>query len=242
MKHLVENKMSCLKDARMHSTITITDVREAINNLSTGKAVGFDSIPSEMFKAGVNTALSIVVTWLMDAMWSIGHITPSFNISLITPIPKPGKAHNDASDFRPISVSTSLATIFEEIVRQNICLNISCNQFGFKPYTSTKHSFFVVRETLEHYKRGGSYCWAASLDATKAFDRLWRDGLFVKLIIKYPMWFGVRYTYTTAYLRRQFGLVKEFLIFFELKKELSREELSHRFSLTSSLMTCSMNA
>ena len=68
MKHLVENKMSCLKDARMHSTITITDVREAINNLSTGKAVGFDSIPSEMFKAGVNTALSIVVTWLMDAM------------------------------------------------------------------------------------------------------------------------------------------------------------------------------
>ena len=46
--------------------------------------------------------------------------------------------------------------------------------------------FFVVRETLEHYKRGGSYCWAASLDATKAFDRLLRDGLFVKLMNKIP--------------------------------------------------------
>jgi hypothetical protein len=39
-----------------------------------------------------------------------------------------------------------------------------------------------VNETLNHYKCGGSNCHIVSLDAAKAFDKLWRDGLFFKLI------------------------------------------------------------
>ena len=40
----------------------------------------------------------------------------------------------------------------------------------------------MVNETLNHYKDSNSNCHAVSLDAAKAFDKLWRDGLFFKLI------------------------------------------------------------
>ena len=128
---------------------------------------------------------SIVLTWYFDKIFRFGVMPADFNISLITPIPKNNRQTIDPSEFRPISVSTTLSMIFEDIIGQNIIL-ICANQFGFKSLTSTKHAYFVVNETLQHYRDGKSRCWAVALDATKAFDRRWRKELFFKLIDKVP--------------------------------------------------------
>ncbi|CAF0857609.1 unnamed protein product [Brachionus calyciflorus] len=67
------------------------------------------------------------------------------------------------------------------------CFNdLHPNQFGYKKNSSCKQAHFVVNETINYYKHGGSKVHLISLDATKAFDRLWRDGLFYKLIGKIP--------------------------------------------------------
>jgi hypothetical protein len=55
---------------------------------------------------------------------------------------------------------------------------------GFKPKTSTKHAYFVVNETMQMYKRSKVQCYVACLDAKKAYDKEWRDGMFYKLIDK----------------------------------------------------------
>ena len=39
----------------------------------------------------------------------------------------------------------------------------------------------VVNEVINYYQRGRSPSFVVSLDATKAFDKLWRAGLFFKL-------------------------------------------------------------
>ena len=72
--------------------------------------------------------------------------------------------------------------------------------------TSTKHAYFVVNETLQLYRDGGSPCWAASLDATKAFDRLWRSGLFYKLIDKIP---DVIWRILFLYYKSSKGMIKQ---------------------------------
>jgi hypothetical protein len=41
-----------------------------------------------------------------------------------------------------------------------------------------------MKETILHYTENKSGCKVASLDAAKAFDKTWRDGLFFKLISK----------------------------------------------------------
>ena len=55
------------------------------------------------------------------------------------------------------------------------------NQFGFKKFTSTTHALFAVKETIVKYSESGTPCHVVSLDAEKAFDKVWRDGLFHKL-------------------------------------------------------------
>lgn len=112
--------------------------------------------------------------------------TPSdFNTSLLTPIPKKGTLMTP-SDYRPISVSNVYAIISEKLILTKINFDemISKNQFGYKRKTSCKHAYFVVNGTINYYNSGGSTVHLASLDATKAFDKLWRAGLFYKLKYK----------------------------------------------------------
>lgn len=64
----------------------------------------------------------------------------------------------------------------------------SSKQFGYKKNTSCKHAYFIVKETINYYKHGSSEIKLVSLDATKAFDKLWRAGLFFKLYDKIEKW------------------------------------------------------
>ena len=56
------------------------------------------------------------------------------------------------------------------------------NQFGFKRNSSCKLALFCIRETILKYIENNSTCYLISLDAEKAFDKLWRPGIFYKLI------------------------------------------------------------
>ena len=111
-------------------------------------------------------------------MFALCIIPTDFNILLITTIPKIKITGADPNNFRPISVSSTYALLLELILDNRMNLKLHDNQFGFKKRTSTKHAYFVLNETIIYYKNGGSHCNVVSLDAAKAFDRLWRNGLF----------------------------------------------------------------
>ena len=116
-------------------------------------------------------------------MISLGVIPDCFNTSLLILIPKNGELRSP-SDYRPISVSTSTATLFEILLLDKIpwIKAPNDNQFGYKDKTFCKSAFFVANETNRYYKFGGSYMHSVSLDAAKTFDKLWRNGVFFKLI------------------------------------------------------------
>ena len=83
-------------------------------------------------------------------------------------------------------MSTSIALIYEALIKDKIDFRsiTNCNQLGYPNNTSCKHAYFVVNETINYYRHGKSAIYIASLDATKAFDKLWRGGLFYKFIPK----------------------------------------------------------
>ena len=115
-------------------------------------------------------------------MLKYGHIPSNFNVCLVTPIPKKNTL-NEPSDARPISVSSVFANLFKSLILNltNIQSLIHLNQLGYKNNTSCKNVFFLVNETINYYVNGGSSLYLVSLDASKAFDKLWRVGLFYKL-------------------------------------------------------------
>ena len=54
-------------------------------------------------------------------------------------------------------------------------------QFGFKSKSSCNHAIFVLTEAIDYFRSKGTPIHLVSLDATKAFDHVWLDGLFFKL-------------------------------------------------------------
>ena len=61
-------------------------------------------------------------------------------------------------------------------------MNTDNLQFGFKKRTSTSHTIFTLKSTVDYFTNRGSKVYVAFLDATKAFDRISHYGLFSKLI------------------------------------------------------------
>ncbi len=104
----------------------------------------------------------------------------------MVPIPKKSNL-TSLGDYRPISISisisTSLTTLFETVLFEKLSWidNVNPCQFGYRRNTSCKTEFFVANEAFQYYKFAGSNMHAVSLDAAKAFDKLWRVGLFYSL-------------------------------------------------------------
>ena len=111
-------------------------IREAVGNLKAGKAAGIDNLTNEFFKNGNIDSLIFLLKLFFDSMGSTGFLPSEFNTAIIIPIPKSDKLTKPV-DYRPISLSTPLTTIFECIMLEKLaCLrNISPNQFGYRKKT-----------------------------------------------------------------------------------------------------------
>ena len=93
------------------------------------------------------------------------------------------KRVNDKNNYRPICLSNICSKIIELVIFNRICtfLQSSPNQFGFKPKHGTELCVFAFKELLRFYQKHGSAMHVAFLDASKAFDRVNRRKLLLKL-------------------------------------------------------------
>lgn len=191
-------KHTDLKNTNFFSNFQIESV---IKDLKIGKSCGFDNISNEMIKYGKCSYLVNLLNIIFNNMIRFGHTPSEFNISVVTPIPKKSEL-NTPSDYRPISVSSVFTLIYEALINNKINLNshISNNQFGYKPGTSCKHAYFVANETINYFMSQKTSMHIASLDASKAFDKLWRAGLFYKLRDKIPVeyWRAIKSYYNES--------------------------------------------
>ncbi len=164
---------------------SLYDIDQIIKKLKNNKASGFDFITNEMIKNAMCPELIKIFHHIFNYMYKTGYTPCNFNISLVTPIPKKGELYTP-SDYRPISVSTTYAMIYERLLLQNLTINhlISSNQFGYKNKTSSKHAYYLVNEAIRYYNRSKIPLFCVSLDCQKAFDKVWRAGIFHKLIGK----------------------------------------------------------
>ena len=145
-------------------------VEEALDFL---KPASYGSFSNEFFVMGRSSTLSNLLHTFFNLMLSSGYVPDKFNTSVLIPLPK-GKEISKLADYRPISISTPMCTLFELLIKKSMPFldYLHPNQFGYKKETSCKSAYFVVNETLNHYNFSGSNCYAVSLDAAKAFDKL----------------------------------------------------------------------
>ena len=184
--HFRVNRDNFVWDENLDRMISEDDIRNAVNNLRSGKSPGEDGIPAEFYKA-IFPVIKEQLIDLFNKIFSQAYFPESWCNSLIIPIHKKG-LQTDPNNYRGISLLSVFGKVFMNIMNVRISKwcernEILCQeQGGFKKQFSTIDSVFVLETVIRKYlmkPKGRFYC--AFVDFTKAFDLLNRDSLWYKL-------------------------------------------------------------
>ncbi|GFU22890.1 probable RNA-directed DNA polymerase from transposon X-element [Trichonephila clavipes] len=112
----------------------------------------------------------------------------SWKTAVVIHILKPDKNPELAQNYRPISLLSCLSKVYEFVLLQR--LNQHCaaanfiipQQCGFRPKCSTVHQLLRVTELIHSGFAKHEATSILFLDIAKAFDKIWHDGLLIKLI------------------------------------------------------------
>ena len=105
---------------------------------------------------------------------------------IITTLHKGGrKSKKDPNSYRAITLTSSILKLFERLILDRLYNNLekpfNVTQGGFRPSTGCNMSSLMLKECISFAKENHSKLFACFLDIHKAFDKVWHNGLFVKL-------------------------------------------------------------
>lgn len=163
--------------------VTVELLDNIINKLKRGKAASVDNITAEHIKF----CHPIVVTILakLFALMSFYEYVPNdFGSSLTVAIPKGDSCTSKTDDYRGITVSPVISKIFEHSLMSYYSefLYSADFQFGFKEGSSCSQAVYTVRKTIEYFIERDSTVSVCAIDLAKAFDKVNKYALFIKLI------------------------------------------------------------
>ena len=103
------------------------------------------------------------------------------------PVHKPGKKRNEASSYRPISLTSCIGKTMERMINTRLSWYLESNniitpeQAGFRQHHSTEDQVTYIAQKIEDGFQDKRHTLTVWLDMEKAFDKVWKDGLRLKL-------------------------------------------------------------
>jgi ribonuclease HI len=170
----------------LNNIITEDEVIEARKHVGYNKASGPDNIHNQLLKHGgdyFNQSLTILFNW----SYTIGYMPKQWKLCNIAPIPKPGKDHTKATNYRPIALLSCVGKLMERIFSQRLLKYLketellNSSQAGFQSYHNTYELLLKLTENIYQTFKNNSILEAVFLDISSAYDSVWRDGLRYKL-------------------------------------------------------------
>uniref|UniRef100_A0A1Y1KUU7 Reverse transcriptase domain-containing protein n=1 Tax=Photinus pyralis TaxID=7054 RepID=A0A1Y1KUU7_PHOPY len=158
------------------------EIKRIILQQHPRRAPGHDQISYRALQNITRTALAYL-TRIYNAILYLKHFPESWKESVIIMLPKPGKNLTNPSSYRPISLLPTMAKIFERALLARLLPRITMRdeQFGFRPgHSTTLQIIKLIDQVVEAANRGKTSV-ALSLDNERAFDKVWKVSLLVKL-------------------------------------------------------------
>ena len=161
------------------------DLGKYRQQLKAGRAMGMDGISPEHLKHAP-VKVDIHLSLLFNSFIRHSFLPASFMPVKITPIVKSTTGDISSSkNYRPVAIATAASKIFELAILDKVDAigDIPVdNQFGFRSGSSTDQCIFLLKERIRRYVQLEGMVYCCFLDASKAFDRVCHDTLFLQLI------------------------------------------------------------
>ena len=175
-----------LTDARLDRiTVTIEMVKNILDNLNTSKAVGPDGISNKLLKECSNI-LCKPLSFIFQLSLDSGIFPDTWKEAIVSAIFKkldPSLTKN----YRPISLLSCISKVFEKLVFNHIYPHFNTNKLltpnnsGFKPGDGAINRLLKMTHDIQQNLDRHKDSILISIDISKAFDRIWHQGLLFKL-------------------------------------------------------------
>ena len=167
-------------------TLTKDELETVMKLLPYQKSPSYDNITYEHVVYG-GDYLKNCLLQLYQRILETGKIPDKCKDGLIITLHKGrGKSLTDPNNYRAISLLPAIYKIFEKILQMRIensiiPTQIHQHQHGFQKGKSCSMVTFILQECAHYCIERGSELYACFMDAEKAFDRVWLNGLLYKL-------------------------------------------------------------
>ena len=120
---------------------------------------------------------------------SSGKFPKPWNINTLSPLHKKGPA-NKHGNYRGIAVSSCIAKVFLSILHNRLYKFVHTkelippNQIGYKKGSRTTDHILTLKNIIDKYihTTPRRYLYACFVDFKSAFDTVWREGMFYKMV------------------------------------------------------------
>ena len=171
----------------LNAAITEEEVLSAIKTLKNGKAVGIDEVRNEFIKHSSPSLISIYCK-LFNKVLNSGVVPEQWVQGIIIPIYKGKGDATQCDNYRGITLLSCLSKLFTSILNKRLTTFIDdneillANQAGFRKNHSTLDHCFVLKSLIDLFLHNKKRLFVAFIDYRKAFDSVWRNGLWDKLL------------------------------------------------------------
>ncbi|KAK3538962.1 hypothetical protein QTP86_023565 [Hemibagrus guttatus] len=149
------------------------EVRKALKRMKSGKAVGPDDIPVEVWKCLGEAAVDFL-TSLFNRVLESERMPEELRRSVLVPIFKNQGDVQSCSNYRGIKLMSHTMKLWERVVEARLrkVVKICEQQYGFMPRKSTTDAIFALRILMEKYRDGQGELHCVFVDLEKAYDRV----------------------------------------------------------------------
>ena len=171
----------------MTDTLTLGELNKAIDKLRPKKSAGVDEISNIMLKHLGSSARRTLLS-IFNKSWHLGTIPKKWKEAHIQPILKKGKDRRKLDSYRPISLLSCVGKLLERVVNTRLMWHLESlgfladTQTGFREHRSTEDQLALLAQQIEDGFQEKKKTLAVFFDLSKAFDKVWRDGLLLKLL------------------------------------------------------------
>ncbi|KAK3529758.1 hypothetical protein QTP86_003031 [Hemibagrus guttatus] len=147
--------------------------------MKSGKAVGPDDIPVEVWKCLGEAAVEFL-TSLFNRVLESERMPEEWRRSVLVPIFKNKGDVQSCSNYRRIKLMSHTMKLWERIVEARLrkVVEICEQKYGFMPSKSTTDAIFALRILMEKYGDGQRELHCVFVDLEKAYDRVPREELW----------------------------------------------------------------